>query len=113
MSDVLCVSNSYEKKYYLNPKFQKLPLPVRQELQILSVLYTEEVGGILTLSFEDDGSLYLTPLSDEGDLLYDDIGSALKIGELQREHRELFESLEKWYRIAVLGEEGEEDAFSD
>ena len=51
MSCCLCVSNSYEKKFYLNPKFEKLPSQVKQELQILSVLYTEEVGGILMLSY--------------------------------------------------------------
>ena len=107
MSDVLCVSNSYEKKYYLDPKFERLPTQVKQELKILSVLFTEEVGGILTLSFEDDGTLYLTPMADEGDLLYDEIGSALKIGELQREHRDLFESLETWYQVAVCGRKGE------
>ena len=107
MSDVLCVSNSYEKKYYLDPKFERLPTQVKQELKILSVLFTEEVGGILTLSFEDDGTLYLTPMADEGDLLYDEIGSALKIGELQREHRDLFESLETWYQAAVCGRKGE------
>ena len=113
MSCCLCVSNSYEKKFYLKPKFEKLPSQVKQELQILSVLYTEEVGGILMLSFEDDGTLFLTPLSDEGDLLYDEIGSALKIGQIRREHQDLFESLEAYYRMVILGQNGGSDAFSD
>ena len=43
---VLCVSNSYEKKYYFNPDFDKLPDDVKNELKIMCVLFTEEVGGI-------------------------------------------------------------------
>mgnify|MGYP006967156443 CR=1 FL=1 len=45
---ILCVSNSYEQKYYLNPEFMGLPKTVKDDLQIISVLFTEDVGGILT-----------------------------------------------------------------
>ncbi|MBR1757504.1 MAG: hypothetical protein IJ744_02090 [Lachnospiraceae bacterium] len=105
MEQILCVSNSYEKKYYLDPKFQGLPEAVRQELQILCVLFTEEVGGILTVSFEEDGSIYLMPMAEEEDILYDEIGSALKIGQMRRDHRELFESLELYYQLFIKKEE--------
>ena len=54
---VLCGANSYLQKYYFNPDFDSLPQEVKQELQIMCVLYTEDVGGILTLEFEEDGSL--------------------------------------------------------
>ena len=37
---VLCGANSYEQKYYLNQQFSGLPEQVRQELQIMCVLYT-------------------------------------------------------------------------
>ena len=37
---VLCVSNSYEKKYYFNPDFDKLPDDVKNELKIMCVLFT-------------------------------------------------------------------------
>ena len=47
---VLCVSNSYEKKYYFNPDFDKLPDDVKNELKIMCVLFTEEVGCILRLA---------------------------------------------------------------
>lgn len=45
----LCVSNSYQKKFYLNEQFEGLPQAVRDELKIMCVLYTEDVGGILEL----------------------------------------------------------------
>ena len=46
---VLCAASAYEQKYYFNPEFDALPEEVKQELQIMCVLYTEDVGGILPL----------------------------------------------------------------
>ena len=69
---VLCVANSYEQKYYLNPEFMGLPKTIKDDLQIMSVLFTEDVGGILTWGFEPDGTLTLNVTCDEGDLLFDE-----------------------------------------
>ena len=46
---VLCGASAYEQKYYFNQDFDSLPEAVKKELQIMCVLYTEEIGGILTL----------------------------------------------------------------
>ncbi len=105
---VLCVSNSYEKKYYLNPEFMGLPKTVRDELQIICVLFTEDIGGILTLGFEPDGTLMLNVTADEGDLLFDEIGSELKIKEIQRTRQTLLENLEIYFKVFFLGEKLEE-----
>lgn len=105
---VLCGSSAYEKKYYLNEDFLGLPEPIRQELQIMCVLYTEEIGGVLTLVYEDDGTLEFEVSADEGDLLFDEIGSVLKIKELRQKKRELLEALELYYKVFFLGEELEE-----
>ena len=102
---VLCASNAYEKKYYLNDQFSNLPERVKQELQIMCVLFTEEVGGILILQYEEDGTLQIVTEADEGDLLYDDIGCGLKVKQMQLDKRELLESLEMYYNVFVLGEE--------
>ena len=102
---VLCASNAYEKKYYLNDQFSNLPGRVKQELQIMCVLFTEEVGGILILQYEEDGTLQIVTEADEGDLLYDDIGCGLKVKQMQLDKRELLESLEMYYKVFVLGEE--------
>ena len=88
---VLCASNAYEKKYYLNDQFSNLPERVKQELQIMCVLFTEEVGGILILQYEEDGTLQIVTEADEGDLLYDDIGCGLKVKQMQLDKRELLE----------------------
>ncbi|MFI3172722.1 MAG: DUF6145 family protein [Eubacteriales bacterium] len=104
---VLCGANSYEKKYYLNQDFETLPQHVKDELQIMCVLFTADVGGILTLVFEEDGSLLFSVEVDEMDLLFDEIGSQLKIKELQNKKRELLESLELYYKVFFLGEDVE------
>ena len=102
---VLCASNAYEKKYYLNDQFSNLPERVKQELQIMCVLFTEEVGGILILQYEEDGTLQIVTEADEGDLLYDEIACGLKVKQMQLDKRELLESLEMYYKVFVLGEE--------
>ena len=106
---VLCGANAYEQKYYFNRQFAALPESIRQELQILCVLYTEDVGGILTMEFDPEGNLQFQVTSAEGDYLFDEIGSVLKIKQYQLEKRELLESLELFYRVVFLGEKIEID----
>ena len=96
---ILCAASAYTKKYYLNPDFENLPEGIRDELKIMCVLYTEDIGGTLTMKFDEEGTLLFESSCDEGDLLYDEIGSVLKIKELQREKEELFEALEMYYRV--------------
>lgn len=101
---VLCVSNSYEKKYYLNPDFEALPEQIKNELKIMCVLYTEEIGGILALKYEEDGTLVFEVSSEENDFMFDEIGSRLKIKELQQTKADLLQSLELYYKVFFLGE---------
>ena len=104
---VLCAASSYEQKYYLNPEFESLPEAVKQELQIMCVLYTADVGGVLLLVFDENGNLELKVEHNEGDFSFDEIGSVLKIKELQDTKEELFKSLEMFYKVFYLGEEME------
>lgn len=104
---VLCGASAYEQKYYLNEDFKSLPEQIQDELKIMCVLFTEDVGGVLTLVFDENGELLLEVSADEGDLLYDEIGSELKIRQMQKEKAELLRALELYYRIFFLGEEVE------
>ena len=106
---VLCAASSYEQKYYLNPEFESLPEAVKQELQIMCVLYTADVGGVLLLVFDENGNLELKVEHNEGDFSFDEIGSVLEIKELQNTKEELFKSLEMFYKVFYLGEEMEEE----
>ncbi len=105
---VLCGASSYTKKYYLNENFEGLPEAIRDELKIMCVLYTEDIGGTLQLVYDADGNLEFRTEAQEGDLLYDEIGSVLKIKQLQNTKRELLEALELYFRVFFLGEEMEE-----
>ena len=90
----LCASNAYNKKYYLNENFKGLPETIKEELQIMCVLYTEDVGGVLELVYDEDGNLEFRTSYEEGDYFYDEIGSVLKIKQYQNVKRELLESLD-------------------
>ena len=106
---VLCGASAYEQKYYFNEDFSSLPDHVKKELQIMCVLFTEEIGGIFTLEFDDHGNLQFKTEATEVDGFYDDIGGALKIKKLRVEKEELLESLEMYYRVFFLGETIEDD----
>ena len=68
---VLCGANAYEQKYYFNEKFVNIPESIREELHIICVLFTEEVGGVFTIVYEEDGSVSLETDAYEEDILYD------------------------------------------
>lgn len=101
---VLCGANAYEQKYYLNEQFAKLPQAVKDELQIICVLFTEEVGGVFTMVFDEEGDLSLETNADEDDIYYDEISSGLLIQEIRRNRQDFFESLKIYYRVFVKGE---------
>ena len=99
---VICGANAYDQKYYFNDKYNNLPDSVKDELHIICVLFTEEIGGIFTIEFEDDGSVSMRTEAAPEDYLYDEIGSGLLVSEIRRKRQELFESLSLYYRAVVL-----------
>ena len=91
---VLCGANAYEKKYYFNEEqFKMIPESIKEELHIICVLFTEEVGGVFTIAFEEDG------------IYYDEVSSGLLIAEIRRSRQELFESLSLYYRVFIKKED--------
>lgn len=106
---VICASNAYEKKYFFNEEFNLLPDNVKDELRIICTLYTEEVGGVFSFAFEEDGELVMETNADEDDLLYDEIGAGLLIHQIQNHRQELFEELTMFYRVFFLGEALDEE----
>ena len=100
---VLCGASAYEQKFYFNQDFNALPDHVKKELQIMCVLFTEDIGGIFQVVFDEDGNLEFRTSSDENDLLYDEIGCGLKIRELQRTKEELLRALEMYYKVLYIG----------
>lgn len=110
---VLCVANAYEEQYYFNEVFDKIPQSIKDEIRIIAVLFTNEVGGIFSIQFEEDGTLVIETNCDEDDILYDEISSGLLVREIKNKRQDLLESLTMFYNVFVLGknefltEEGE------
>ena len=48
---VLCGASAYNKKFYLNQDFKGLPDSIKDELKIMCVLFTEDIGGIFQFFF--------------------------------------------------------------
>lgn len=105
---VLCGASAYSKKFYIDQNFKNLPDSIKDELKIMCVLFTEDIGGVLELVFDEEGQLEFRASCDEGDLLYDDIGCGLKIRELQRTKEDLLTGLELYYKV-LTGQFDEEE----
>ena len=90
---VLCGASAYEQKYYFNQDFASLPQSVQDELHVMCVMFTVEIGGIFTMWFDSDGSLQFETEAVDADAMYDEIGGALRIKQYQEEKKELLESL--------------------
>ena len=94
MDKVLCGANAQSMRYYFNEEqFGILPEPVREELKRICVGYCSDVGGVITMSFNDDGKLYIQTLDP-----IDDIGAELCVKRIQRDNEELFSQLEVFKR---------------
>ncbi|MBO7515602.1 MAG: hypothetical protein J6T47_08280 [Lachnospiraceae bacterium] len=99
---IMCAANSYTQKYFLDPRFSRMPDNIKDDIKILSVAFTEECGGIFLMSFDEDGNLNLSSYADEKDYLYDEISAGLYINKYRMENRELFAALETFYKIVFL-----------
>ncbi len=102
---VVCGANAYEEKYYFNQQFEKMPESVREELRIICVLFTQEVGGLITIGFDKDGELKITTQAADEDYYYDEIAAGLLVGKIRNTRQELLESLELFYKVFILKED--------
>lgn len=99
---VLCGASAYDKKYYFNPNFKDLPENIQEELRVLCVLFTNEVGGIFTVGFTPEGEVVMDTQATEGDLLYDEIGAGLTIKKIRQQKQELFLAVSVFYKVRFL-----------
>ena len=105
---VLCAASAYEEKYYFNPLFSRLPDSVQKELRIICILFTDEIGGIFAMEYNQEGNLQFLTEASDWDYQYDEIGAALMIKEIQKSRRDLLRSLELFYQVVILGQPLEE-----
>lgn len=96
-SQILCGASRYDQKFYINPQYSNLPQKIQEELRVMCVLFVEEVSGVIILRFNDDGNLEIIVTADDNDCYFDEIGSRLKVKQMQTEKEELFRQLEEYY----------------
>ena len=70
----------------------------------MCVLFTEDIGGIFTLCFDENGILQMETMSEPSDYSYDEIGRELMIRKISDKRSELFAQLELFYKAVFLGE---------
>ena len=97
MKTVIAASSAYNKKYFFNGEFASMPKGVQDEIRILCTLFTEKCGGIFTLGYVTDGSVFMEAEKAEDDLDYDEIGARLETDRLQKEKSKFFHSLSLWF----------------
>lgn len=104
MENMLCAANAVNMKYYFNEeKYGILPAEVKEQLKIICVLYCSDVGGIISLTFDEDYKLRITTMEP-----IDEIGAELKVKKIQSENAELFEKLEEFaYKMDKLSADKE------
>ena len=102
---VLCAANSYDKKYYFNQKFANLPRSIQDDIHVISVLFTEDCGGIFMIAFDPDGEVVLVNRCEEEDITYDEVSAGLMIGQIRKNRSELLDCLTAYYRILILKED--------
>ena len=95
----ICAANAYDMKYYLDPSFESLPTPVKQELKAKAVLFTAEHGGIFHLMIDGDEQVQVRLEHNADDFSYDAIGAQLKAKEWLQENEELLSGLVMYRRI--------------
>ncbi len=108
--NIICIANSYIMKYYINKMFEQLPREVKDELKITLVGLAEEVGGIITLLFDDDGQVSFGINHEEEDYLFDDISAGLISKKILSDKKDLFEQIEVYNKaIKLLREQNNND----
>ena len=103
-SRVLCAASAYEQKYYFNKAFDRIPDDIKDQLHIICVLFTEDIGGIILFEFDEEGHLHIRTEATASDYNYDEIGAALEVKEIQKQRRDMLNGLELYYRAFVLGQ---------
>ena len=115
MANVLCGANAAIMKFYLNTdRYGRIPREVQKDLKKLCVLFCADVGGVLTMTFDDAHRLHLVTMQP-----IDEIGAELKIRQMQRENAELFRMLEEYdalldrtdgFPVSAPAENGDRDS---
>lgn len=100
----IIVSNSYVKKYYIDPRLESLPKEVKDTLKIVFVKLTEDVGGVLELVYDNNSYEVFTHIvRNDDDLEFDEINANYRLSRLEKEHEKIFEDIATFCKFKFNG----------
>lgn len=100
----IIVSNSYIKKYYLDSRLEILPKEVKDEVKRTLMKFTEEVGGIVLVMYDNvDNKIFFRVSKVDDDISYDEINASYKLSKLERENAETFEQIAEFCKFKFNG----------
>lgn len=100
----IIVSNSYNKKFYLDKNLNKLPNEIKNEIKILFVKFTEKYGGIIEVIFDKINSdLIFRTYKNDNDFDYDEINVNYKMSKMQKDNEQLFLNIALFCKYKLNG----------
>lgn len=96
---IIFATSSYNKKFYFDEISESLPIDTKNKIKEIGIYFVDKVGGMFTLGFYEDNSIFIDYSFLEDDFLCDEIGAKLEIEKIKRENKELINSLVLWYKI--------------
>lgn len=100
----IIVSNSYNKKYYLDERLNVLPKEVKDTLKIIFVKLTEEIGGVTEVLFDNNEyDLVFKTYKNDDDFNYDEINANYKLSKIEREYSEIFSQIAQFCKFKLNG----------
>ena len=100
----IIVSNSYNKKYYLDERLNVLPKEVKDTLKIIFVKLTEEIGGVTEVLFDNNEyDLVFKTSKNDDDYNYDEINANYKLSKIEREYSEIFSQIAQFCKFKLNG----------
>ena len=100
----IIVSNSYERKYYLDKRLESLPKEVKDVLKILFVTHTENVGGCVEVSFDNKVyDLIFRAYKNDDDFDYDEIKANYELNRIEKQNEDLFKKVAEFCKFKLNG----------
>lgn len=99
---VIASASYYNKKYYLNEGFEKLPYAVKKDLKEICTGYVEKYKCVFMIGFYEDCEIFVeTQVSEENEFSFMEIDSKMEIKRIENEYSDMLEGLHKWVMIYV------------
>ncbi len=92
---IVMALNSADKKIFFEPQFDDMPSGLKEELKAGIIKLTDQVKGIIVVSFNENGNLII----EHQDAFPDEINVDYVINEFLNSKTQLLKSLKIWYLI--------------